>query len=275
MDVVASGLGFLEGPVASVAGGIVVVSVDQGTVVRVTGSRTDVLARLGAGANGAAELADGTIVVAHSGRRLDGSVAGDGGGVDLVAPEGVVTRLRSPVDSPNDLCLGPDGRLYVTDPVRPLGSRRGRVWRLDLSSGEAELVLDVDWYPNGIAFDDADRLHVANTDDAIIVRVGPAGDLTTVASLPRGRPDGLAFDVAGNLLVATVHLDRRSPAEIQVFDPDGRMTDPIQLAHGCLCTNVCVDTGGTAYATIADHGCLVRLRWPVPGLRLHPFRSSG
>lgn len=278
MEVVATGFGFAEGPVARRSGGVSLVSMDGGTVLHVDRRRTLQLARLGGGPNGMAEGGDGTLFVAQSGRGLDGRRTADGvgAGVDVIGPDGATCWIRPGMESPNDLCMGPDGLLYVTDPARPIGARRGRVWRCDVGRGTAEPVLDVAWYPNGIAFDAADRLHVANTDDATIVRVeleGPqAGTVTTVAELPRGRPDGIAFDRAGMLLVATVHLDR-SPGEIHVVDEEGSVSESRPIGAGSLVTNVCVDELGVAHATVADAGCLVRFQWAAPGLPLHPFRA--
>ena len=58
--------------------------------------------------------------------------------------------------------------------------------------------------PDGLAFDAAGNLYVANDDanfNGIVSKVTPAGVVSTFAS-GFNSPEGLAFDAAGNLYVA-------------------------------------------------------------------------
>ncbi len=55
--------------------------------------------------------------------------------------------------------------------------------------------------PQGLAFDAAGNLYVANDGNNTVSKVTPAGVVSTFASGFNG-PDGLAFDAAGNLYVA-------------------------------------------------------------------------
>src|SRR5690348_15830438 len=64
---------------------------------------------------------------------------------------------------PNDICFGPEGLLYYTDPHNwedPPVVKPGRVARTTLD-GNVELLAIVPPVPNGIAFGVNDRLYVA------------------------------------------------------------------------------------------------------------------
>ena len=56
--------------------------------------------------------------------------------------------------------------------------------------------------PDGLAFDAAGNLYVANDGNNTISKVTPAGAVSTFVSSGLDDPDGLAFDAAGNLYVA-------------------------------------------------------------------------
>src|SRR5580700_9566964 len=64
---IATGLRFPEGPVALDNGAVLVVEMSSGTIARVVGGKTDVLATVGGGPNGAAVGADGRLYVANNG----------------------------------------------------------------------------------------------------------------------------------------------------------------------------------------------------------------
>ena len=166
---VATGVGFAEGPTILENGDVVVTSIDQGRIYRLPRhGAAEVLAVAGGGPNGSTEGSDGRIYVSQNGGTKPAhNWPGICGGIQAVQPNGEVAWITQDTVSPNDLCFGPDGLLYVTDPTRRAARDDGRLWRCDVGSGEAELLASVNYYPNGIGFgiDDA-ALFVASTGEA-------------------------------------------------------------------------------------------------------------
>lgn len=129
----------------------------------------------------------------------------------LDVPTGALERFADGAPTgrfaiPNFPAFGPDGNLYVSD-SHAFGDPGPGVWRLD-PDGRAELWYDHDvvfanglaWAPGGTA------LYVAETFASRIFRValrddGSAGVREDVAYVAGSLPDGLAFDVEGNLYV--------------------------------------------------------------------------
>ena len=116
---IADGLQFPEGPVWR-QGELVFTEIEGGLLSRWTpGGGVSPFATTGGGPNGAAAGPDGALYVTQNGgmtreARVTAGivrVAADGE-VDLV----VTSVAGCPLDGPNDLAFGPDGRLYFTDP---------------------------------------------------------------------------------------------------------------------------------------------------------------
>jgi gluconolactonase len=125
---------------------------------------------------------------------------------------------------PNDLCFGPDGGLYLTDPgvvidnfasnnqIRPdylSIDYDGRVYRVDPVSGETRLIDRGIRFTNGIAFGTDELLYVNETATGNIYRYGwhygkidgkreYFGNEVRPDAPPGWKgPDGMAFDENG------------------------------------------------------------------------------
>ena len=161
---------------------------------------------------------------------------------------------------PNDLCFGPDGYLYMTDSGillddwAPGGKLRedwekaefdGRVYRIDIESGE---ILKIDSgikFTNGIAIGPDGNLYANEMVTGDIFRyelgvdgkVGPRCKYANCLAPEwtnegfRG-PDGMAFGEDGRLYVAMF-----GQADITVIDVDGQIQERIDI-KGSFPTNV-------------------------------------
>jgi gluconolactonase len=255
-----------------------VVSVDRGLVVWIDPDGTVESVAVGGGPNGATLDGDGAVLIAQAGSSSPiSSGPPSPGGIQLVDRSGELSWVSQAPESPNDLCVGPDGLVYCTDPTRPLKLSRGHVWRCDRHSGEAELLASMDWYPNGIGFGlDDDQLYVADTTNRRIVRYQLGGDRAAepelAVAIVRGHPDGFAFDADGNLVVAAVAFDDGERGEIQTYSPEGELLDVLHPGAGALYTNVAIGPTGEMVITASSEGRVLRGRHSRPGLALYPFR---
>lgn len=281
--VLARGAGRTEGPTITSSGDILFVSMSVGGVYRATGATPALVCDMGGFPNGLTEGPAGTLYVTQAGSRKrpphwPRSELDVTGGIQVIGADGTWRWLTQDPISPNDLCFGPDGLLYVTDPTRRAARDDGRIWRCDVSTGAAELLVSVPWYPNGIGFSARDEfLHVASTGDGRIVRfpLGPTGLGTpeTVIQMD-GHPDGLAFDANGDLLVACVGSDA-----IQVWSAAGKLLDLYRPGGGHTYTNVALGRDGLLVLTTGslepdDVSVVGASRWSSDGLPLHPFRTA-
>jgi gluconolactonase len=275
---VAEEVGRSEGPVWRRDGSVSFVSLTDGCLYAWDGETTSVLAVTGGGPNGAAEWSDGSLYVTQNGGKPPARPwPFVHGGIQIVQPGGRVDWLTQDPISPNDLCFGPDGLLYFTDPTRKRPARDdGRLWRCHPDSGEAELLVSIGWYPNGIAFGlEDDAVYVADTGGGRIVRFpvsgGGLGEPEAFARMLHGMPDGLAFDATGNLLVAAGRPGGHG--DIETYDRNGRLVDVFQPGPSPAFTNLALGSDGRLLITDSERHLLLLVEaWPAAGLPLHPFR---
>lgn len=281
-----------EGPLLLPDGRWMVVELDprRGTVTRIgAGGVREPRAQTGR-PNGLALTADGAVWVAES----------LGGAIFRLDPSGTLTRALTEVEGepllwPNDLCVGPDGALYVTDSglrveelltdvvanqVRPDWQELtldGRLIRFDPVSGEAAFLDRGYRFTNGLAFGPDGLLYVNETFTANVYRyrvdrgeaVGEREMFANVldpdfpGSGMRG-PDGMAFSEDGRLWVAVFNQ-----GDITVLNPDGSLDRRIQLP-GNNPTNVAFGPRGDTriYITEGDAGTLESRDVGVEGLPL-------
>ncbi|MEC5125533.1 SMP-30/gluconolactonase/LRE family protein [Verrucomicrobiales bacterium BCK34] len=214
------------------------------------------------GCNGLILDAKGQLISCeHGDRRL--SVLTAGGGKRTLVDNYEGKRLNSP----NDVCLGADGKtLYFTDPPYGLPNRWDDplreldfcgVYRLD-EKGKITLLTKEMTRPNGIAFSpDFKTLYVAQSDpEAAIIKAFPVKEDGTVGEgslfydatdlvkegLP-GLPDGLKVDEAGNLWAT-------APGGVHILSPEGKLLG--RIATGEKTANCTWGNDGSVLYITAD-----------------------
>jgi gluconolactonase len=279
----ASGLGFPEGPAVLGDGRIVLCDGNTGDLLAYSGGSVSVYAHTGGSPWGTVLGSDGAIYVTQG-----GNVPGSGdfsavSGIQRVHPDGTVELLFSEVAGyqlygPNDLAFGPDGRLYFTESGSEQDFRfdvraPGRLFAVG-GPGAGEMLLELpDVYPNGIAFDAQQRLYWTES-MAHRVRRLEDGKPETFCQLSDDHvPDGMAFAADGRLFVATT-----VSGGVTVISPEGDVMTEINLGEHA--TN-CIFDGSVLYVTAtrepdieasARTGTFWRVETDATGLDLIPGR---
>ena len=216
----ASNLGFPEGPVVMPDGSIVFCDGNTGELLRWDGDSMGTFAATRAARRGA-PCSDPT---APSTSRRAGTCPGSPdqsavAGIQRVNADGSVEMLSTEIGGhalagPNDLAFGPDGRLWFTDSGTEQDDRfapderaPGRLFVLG-SGGAGEFLMErPNVYPNGIAFDAQGRLYWTESAAHRVCRLDD-GQATTFCQLSDGHvPDGMAFAADGRRV--RVHDDLR------------------------------------------------------------------
>jgi gluconolactonase len=274
IDVFQSGLGFIEGPAWTADGRLSLVSISHGCIYTLDGSGA-VRDRIptGGGPNGLASRG-GELFVAQNGG-IFGASGVTKGGVQRIADGRGELLFAEAFTAPNDICFGPDGRLYVTDPLTDKALTEpveGRLLACDLATGEAEVLVDKRLFPNGLAFDaSGEVLYLAQTYPRVIERFtfrnGRLSSDGILCTLAKGRPDGMAIDQEGKLWICTP-----GTGGVEVFTREGKPLQRIEFGEGTMTTNCCF--GGPKmtdlFVTAAGRGSVLRVDAGVPGLPLYP-----
>jgi gluconolactonase len=246
----ASGLGFPEGPLILPDGRLVFCDGNTGELLVYAGGEVGTFARTGGSPWGTVLGSDNAVYVTQG-----GNVPGSGdtsavSGIQRVNPDGSVELLHSEVGGhtlfgPNDLAFGPDGRLWFTDSGSEEDYRfdvrsPGRLFAVDRNGGEQILELP-DVYPNGIAFDAQGRLYWTESMAHRVCRL-ENGVTTVFCQLSDDYvPDGMAFAADGRAFVCTTISEG-----VTVISADGGVLDQIDLGEHA--TN-CIFDGPTLYVT--------------------------
>lgn len=301
-EVIATGLGFPEGPVYMDDGSIVLVELQRETLSRVSpDGAVSVIADLGGGPNGTAIGPDGAFYVANDGgltwkKKEDGrwtytGVPADytGAWIERIDPlTGSVTRLYDSVDgnrlkAANDLVFDHWGGFWFSDTGKVVDRHTengGLYWGKPDGSEIREMVFPLD-AANGIALSlDGKTLYVALMNMRQIVAfnlIGPGelemdGDrpkVRVVVGLPGAlRLDSMRVDGEGNIVIATI-----GSGEILTIDPSGTVIERVRFDEPLVSSFA---FGGSdmrdCYALLAARGDLVKLRWNREGAR--PFFTA-
>jgi len=271
-QVFATGLSAPEGPVALQDGSWLVVEggAERGCVTNISadGETKRVIKKTGR-PNGLAIDSDGVIWVAESKQPSLVRLTMEG------KAEVVATACNGEKFLfPNDLCFGPDGALYLTDSgvfideFAPNNQIRadymkvrydGRVYRIDVSSGEGTKLDSGIKFTNGIAFGPDRLLYVNETLTGNIYSYAWRGDeiagpRTLFGNVIRPDappgwkgPDGMAFSTDGKLYVAVF-----GQKDVTVLGGNGRVVERIEM-RGKLPTNVAFASPGQKRLHITEY----------------------
>lgn len=279
-DVLTDGLGFTEGPVSFSDGTLGVVSVTEGMVHRISADG-EVLESLstGGGPNGLALGKDDAIYVAQNGG-IFGGKPGAESGIQLIS-NGAISQIVTGVGAPNDLCFGPDGRLYFTDPraesdpTDPATAQPGRLYSCEPDGSDLRKLLEGPRFINGLAFDPSgETLYLVETSAPHqILRCrfddGSVGEPEVVIVLDGGFPDGIAIAEDGSLWVGAT-----ADMSVHVYGEDGTLRRKLACGDGSMPTNLCFgrDDPSTLFVTASGQGAVLKATVDASGLELYPFR---
>jgi gluconolactonase len=298
MKIIATNLQFPEGPIAMPDDSLLVVEIARETLTRISpNGKTEIVATIPGGPNGAAIGPNGQVFVCNNGgfnwvrengtHRPHGQASSySGGRIEIVNPAtGKLERLYDRcgehiLKGPNDLVFDNDGGFWFTDhgKRRDREMDRGYVFWARADGSEIREVIGGLFAPNGIGLSpDGRTLYVAETDSGRLWAwdiTGPGEVSKAPWPSPNGgrlivglggyrRFDSLAVSASGRVCVAA--LDTCSVAEIT---PDGAVV--YHSVPDLLVTNLCF--GGrdlrTAYVTMSYEGKVCAMEWHEPGLKL-------
>ncbi len=298
VTILATGLGFPEGPVVCADGSVVLTEIRNNQCSRVTpDGKVSVFSKAGGGPNGLAIGPDGFFYLCNNGgsRYVEGHSMGIGphpdykfGSVQRIDPKtGEAKLLYKEVNghvlsAPNDLVFDTAGGFYFTDLGKRYARHRdhgGLYYALPDGSKIVELAYPI-LSPNGCGLSpDGKTIYVADTEGArlwafdivapgVIKPPGPhaAHSGRVIAGLgSNARFDSLAVMASGNICVATL-----TTGYITEISPQGDIVRAEKMPD-TYPTNICF--GGsdmrTAYITLSDTGRLGVMQWPEPGLKLN------
>ena len=296
--IVATGLGFPEGPVVMPDGSVILTEIRNNRCSRITpDGKVSLFSATGGGPNGLAVGPDGALYCCNNGgsRYIEGVSMGQGPHPDyksgsiqrLDRATGVATTLYTDCDghklsAPNDLVFDKAGGMYFTDLGKRYARHRdhgGLYYALPDGSKVVCLAYPM-LSPNGCGLSpDGNVLYAADTEGARLWAFdvegpgvlrqpkghAPHGGRHIAGLGGRARFDSLAVMASGNITVATL-----TTGMITEIAPDGATVREVKMPD-IYPTNICF--GGpdmrTAYITLSDSGRLGVMQWPEPGLKLN------
>ena len=260
IEVVAEGLGHPEGPDVLPDGRVVFANTYASEVgVWERGTGTGTYAHTGGGPNACVRGTDGYVYLTQC-PTVGAWVAPETRppSIQRAAPDGKVEVIATeadgvPLNAPNDLVFGADGRLYFTDSGDwdPVGKpHRGYICVVD-ADGSCHLLEELEpVYPNGIAAEPDGSIVWVESYTRRVVRRTPEGSTEVIHELAEQHiPDGFKLDAEGNFWITTF-----SSGGVDVIDRNGDYVDfletggvPLNCVFGGTSLYVCdfgtTDTG--------------------------------
>lgn len=285
-----SGFDNPEGPVSLSDGSWIVTEMNAGVITHVSSKGKKLRELINTGRpNGLAIDSENCLWIAESKHSSLLKLPLKGGSLNLVS----TGPFDLPFLWPNDLCVGPDGFIYLTDSGILLGDFEnitppeavfhqpidGRLFRINPLNGNCSALDRGLWFANGIAFGPSKKsLYVNETLSGNIWRyeikdgelVGERqlfGNVMKALPVDYGQvagPDGMAFDLDGNLYVAVL-----GQGDITVLNPSGAVVNRIPL-DGDFPTNIAFEANGEKCVLITEgsKNQLLKLDVPQSGLPL-------
>jgi gluconolactonase len=284
VELVASGLGWPEGPTVLPDGRVVLVESyrSQLTAIDANG-RAERFAYVAGAPNACVLGSDGLLYVCQNGgttgpwRAAEMTApsiqrVGEGG-----QPEILFTEIAGiALNGPNDLVFDAGGRLIFSDPgtYNPASPDPSYIFAIEPDGAASVLVAFPEpVFPNGVAVEADGSIVWGESYTGRVGRLRPDGRIEDLGRLPGKNPipDGLKVGADGRLYVTDIVADG-----IHVLAPDGT---PDSFFHSGKATTNCVFSGETLWVTNAGvlatgieasfEGTLCRLHIPGGGVPTH------
>lgn len=251
LTTMAAGFGFTEGPVWDPAGFVWVSDEEKNEIVKVyeaDGHVEDMVSLIDP--DGSTYDKEHRLLSTASGLRAIIRLSADGKSFETVVDHYQGKKLNTP----NDICIGPDGAIYFTDPIIDMTPEQKKdeetppsVYRLG-PDNKLTLLTDEIKAPNGLAFSPNGKYLYIDDDDKKNIRRyrfkkgslsegADFGDMNDSAA--RGVPDGMKVDKSGHIFVS-------GPGGFWVFNSKGVHIGSVQLPHGMAN----LTWGGTDYSKL-------------------------
>ena len=266
-QLVAAGFEFPEGPAWDGEGSLYLSNCNSNWIARITESGVDTLIQATdttfQKTNGLVYVPEGYILGCDFGKGQIVKISNDGSVEQFIAG-----FQGKPFNRPNDIIIDRNGNLYFTDPksYNP-DVLDGRLFYYNSHDFELTLVADSLAFPNGLEISPLDgRLYVCESALHKIVSYeinadGMLTDKLDFIELPGGDPDGIEFDVNGNLYVA--HFGGKA---IYIISPKGNIIEHI-ATPGMKPSNLEFAEADMKmlYITEDETNSLYRMKTTVPG----------